>query len=140
MKPGRKSSAELAARPVYVRPLDRLQPPADLSAEGRQLFLDLVLANEPTHFRASDLPLLSAYVRAGLQEQAASAHLEAEGHVTADNKPSAWLAVLGQSQKALVALSHRLRLSPQSRTPTNPKRPPSISYFDRLRLEQHSDG
>ena len=118
MKPGRKSSAGLAAWPVYVRPLDRLQPPADLSAEGRQLFLDLVLANEPTHFRASDLPLLSAYVRAVLQEQAASAHYEAEGHVTADNKPSAWLAVLGQSQKALVALSHRLRLSPQSRTPT----------------------
>ena len=137
-KTGAKSTAELATRVAYSRPLERLAPPADLSEDGRKLFLDLVLANEPTHFRASDLPLVSAYVRAVLQERTASAHLEAEGHVI-DGKPSPWLAVLGQSQKALVALSHRLRLSPQGRSPSNPKRPASVSYYDRMRLEGQSD-
>ena len=71
-KTGAKSTAELATRVAYSRPLERLAPPADLSEDGRKLFLDLVLANEPTHFRASDLPLVSAYVRAVLQERTAS--------------------------------------------------------------------
>jgi hypothetical protein len=56
--------------------LERLAPPSDLSEEGRRIFTDIVLANEPTQFRASDLPLLCSYVRAVLQEQTASAHLE----------------------------------------------------------------
>ena len=137
-KTGAKSSAELSTRAVYVRPLERLRPPADLSEEGRQLFLDLVLGCEPTAFRASDAPLLAAYVRAILQERAASAHLEAEGHVI-DGKPSPWLAVLAQALKGMATLSHRLRLSPQGRSPTNPKRPPSVSYYDRMRLEGQSD-
>jgi phage terminase small subunit len=132
-KTGAKSADELATRAVYVRPLERLRPPADLSEEGRQLFLDLVLSNEASAFRASDAPLLSAYVRAVEMERAASAHLEAEGHVI-DGKPSPWLAVLAQSLKAMSTLSHRLRLSPQGRSPTNPKRPPSVSYYDRARL------
>ena len=88
---------------------------------------------EPTHFRASDLPLLGAYVRAVEMERTASAHLEAEGHVI-DGRPSPWLAVLAQALKGMATLSHRLRLSPQGRSPTNPKRPPSVSYYDRARL------
>jgi phage terminase small subunit len=139
MKTGRKSSAELATSPAYVRPFGRLQPPTDLSEAGRQLFLNLVLGCEPNHFRSSDMPLVTAFVRAALQEQAASAHLEAEGHVI-DGKPSPWLAVLGQSQKALVALSHRLRLSPQGRSPTNPKRPQSVSYYERMAMERAAEG
>lgn len=58
-----------------------------------------MLANEPTQFRASDLPLLCSYVRAVLQEQTASAYLEREGHVV-DGRPSPWLAVLAQATKA----------------------------------------
>jgi phage terminase small subunit len=138
-KTGAKSSAELSTRAAYVRPLERLRPPADLSGDGRQLFLDIVLACEPMQFRASDLPLLSAYVRSVEMERAASAHLEAEGHVI-DGKPSPWLAVLAQSLKAMSTLSHRLRLSPQGRSPTNPKRPQAgVSYYDRMRLEGQSD-
>jgi hypothetical protein len=137
-KTGAKSTAELATRAAYVPRLERLAPPADLSEDGRQVFLELILASEPTAFRASDMPLLTAYVRAVLQERTASAHLEAEGHVV-DGKPSAWLSVLAQSLKAMSTLSHRLRLSPQGRSPTNPKRPPSVSYYDRARLEGQSD-
>jgi hypothetical protein len=137
-KTGAKSSAELSTRAVYVRPLERLRPPADLSEEGRQLFLDLVLGCEATAFRASDAPLLSAYVRAVEMERAASAHLETEGHVI-DGKPSPWLAVLAQALKGMATLSHRLRLSLQGRSPTNPKRPPSVSYYRaamKLAIEQ----
>jgi hypothetical protein len=137
-KTGAKSSAELSTRAAYVRPLERLRPPADLSGDGRQLFLDIVLACEPMQFRASDLPLLSAYVRAVEMERTASAHLEREGHIV-DGKPSPWLAVLAQSLKAMSTLSHRLRLSPQGRSPTNPKRPQAVSYYDRARLEGQSD-
>jgi phage terminase small subunit len=138
-KTGAKSTAELATRPAYVRPFERLAPPPDLTTEGeRQLFLDIVLANEPAQFRASDAPLLSAYVRAVEMERTASAHLEREGHIV-DGKPSPWLAVLAQSLKAMSTLSHRLRLSPQGRSPTNPKRPQAVSYYDRARLEGQSD-
>jgi hypothetical protein len=137
-KTGPKSAAELAT-PVYVRPaLDRLRPPPDLSEDGRQLFLDLVLGCEPTHFRASDMPLLCAYVRAVEMERAATMHLEREGHIL-DGRPSAWLSVLAQALKGMATLSHRLRLSPQGRSPTNPKRPASVSYYDRMRLE-NGDG
>src|SRR6185369_2262636 len=113
-------------------------PPSGLSEEGRQVFLNIVLATEPTQFRASDMPLLTAYVRAIEMERAASARLEAEGHVI-DGKPSPWLAVLAQSLKAMSTLSHRLRLSPQGRSPTNPKQTPSVSYYDRARLEGKND-
>ena len=81
-KTGAKSTAELATRPAYVRSFERLSPPADLTTEGeRKLFLDIVLANEPAQFRASDAPLLAAYVRAVEMERTASAHLEREGHI-----------------------------------------------------------
>jgi P27 family predicted phage terminase small subunit len=138
MKTGRPSSEDKAARVALVRPFERLQPPSDLTEDGRKIFLDIVLANEPTHFRASDLPLLCTYVRAILQERAASERLAAEGYVI-DGERSPWLAVQGQAHKTMVALSHRLRLSPQSRSPTNPKRVQPTSYFDRLRLEHDSD-
>jgi phage terminase small subunit len=134
-KTGAKSAAELATRAAYVRPLERLAPPAGLSEDARQVFLDIVSACEATHFRASDMPLLAAYIRAVLQEWTASAHLEAEGHVT-DSRPSPWLAVLGQATKTMAMFSHRLRLSPPGRSPTNPKRPAPANYYERQRLER----
>jgi Phage terminase, small subunit len=84
--------------------------------------------------------VLCSYVRAVLQEQTASAHLEREGDVV-DGRPSPWLAVLAQAIKAMTTFSHRLRLSPQGRSPTNPKRrrPMSVSYYDRARWEGHSN-
>ena len=98
-----------------------------------------MLANEPAQFRASDIPLLTGYIRAIEMERAASAHLEAEGHVI-DGSRRPWLAVLAQSLKAMSTLSHRLRLCPQGRSPTNPKRTQSVSYYDRMRLmEGESD-
>jgi hypothetical protein len=51
-----------------------------------------------------------------------------------DGKPSPWLAVQAQSLKGMSILSHRLRLSPQGRSSTNPKRPPSVSFYERAHL------
>ena len=139
MKTGRKSTAELSTPHVYLPRPDRLAPPPDLTPEGRTLFLDIVLANEATHFRPSDTVLLSAYVRACLLEQEASATLAANGHVTGDGKVSPWLSVLAQALKTMSTLAHRLRLSPQGRSPSIPKRVPPTSYYDRMRLEHGDD-
>jgi hypothetical protein len=59
------------------------------------------------------MSLLVRFVEAdGLAERAAK---ELRKHPVVDGKPSAWLAVQEKSVRALVSLSMRLRLSPQSR-------------------------
>jgi phage terminase small subunit len=65
------------------------------------------------HFRQTDLPLLSRYCEAAiLAEQAA---LELRNGAVVDGKPSPWIVIQEKSVRAMVALSMRLRLSPQSR-------------------------
>jgi hypothetical protein len=48
-----------------------------------------------------------------------------------------WLTVFEKASRALVALSMRLRLSPQARAPNNPgsKQPPPPSYYDTMRAQ-----
>jgi hypothetical protein len=65
----------------------------------------------------------------------AATMLAAEGTVIDGGKLSPWLAVHVAMTKAMLGLSHRLRLSPQSRSPTNPKRLQAVSVYDRMRLE-----
>ena len=113
-----------------------LSPPPDLTVDERQVFLDIVTASKPNAFRASDLPLLSAYVRAIVLERRSASEL-----TDGDTKA---LARWEKATKAMVALSMRLRLSPQSRAANNPTRPGSqreapVSYFDRMELEGVSD-
>jgi hypothetical protein len=111
----------------------RLTPPPDLGPDEREIFIDLVAANKPEHFRASDLPLLSAYVRAVSLERRSAAEL-------ADGDDEA-LARWNGAVKALLGLSQRLRLSPQSRQPNNPTRPGGgkperpLSVYERMALE-----
>ena len=91
----------------------RLEPPTSLSDVERKLFIDLVTACDATHFRPSDLPLLCRYCEAAvLAEQAAQ---ELRRGAIEDGKPSAWITVQEKTVRAMVALSMRLRLSPQSR-------------------------
>jgi phage terminase small subunit len=105
----------------------------------RRLFIDLIGASKPEAFRPSDLPLLCAYCRAIAKERQAWARLEAEGDVV-DGKPSPWLAVWAQAHKSMIAFSHRLRLSPQGRSPTNPSRPERpLSVYDRMNLERSDE-
>jgi Phage terminase, small subunit len=134
----RRSAASLSTVTI-TGTLSRLSPPADLGEVERRLFIDLIGASKPEAFRPSDLPLLCAYCRAIAKERQAWGRLEAEGDVI-DGKPSAWLAVWAQAHKSMLAFSHRLRLSPQGRSPTNPARPERpLSAYDRMDLERRGE-
>jgi hypothetical protein len=123
------ASAQLAIVPGTPQ---RLRPPPELSATERKIFAELVASSKPDHFRASDLPLLCAYCRAIALERHSAKALAAGD----DKALPRWT----QAGKAMVALSMRLRLSPQARAPNNPTRPQpqshaAVSYYDRARLE-----
>jgi phage terminase small subunit len=92
----------------------RLDPPASLPEAERGIFVDLVNACEPKHFRPSDLPLLLRYCEASVLAEHAARELRQTGAVV-NGKPSPWIAVQEKAVRAMVALSMRLRLSPQSR-------------------------
>jgi len=109
---GRKSADALAVVNVIAK-RPRLQPPPSLPEAERSIFKDLVAACDPEHFRASDLPLLVRYTESiVLADQAA---LELRKGAVLEGRSSPWLAVQREAIKAMVALSMRLRLSPQSR-------------------------
>ena len=129
----RRSSASFSVISVDGTP-PRLSPPADLGELERKTFLDIVLACKLSHFQPSDLPLLAAYCRAIVLERQASNALAVAGHVTEDGRVSPWMKVWEQASKAMLSLAHRLRLSPQGRSPTVPQRSQSGSYYDRMRL------
>jgi len=101
---------------------NRLRPPPDLPQPERDLFVAVVAANPPTHFRDSDLPLLVQYCAAAVLSERAMAELRTSPIV--DGKPSAWLAVFEKANRAMLGLSMRLRVSPQARQANNPTRPP----------------
>ena len=132
----RKSAASFGFPTVNGSP-ERLRPPPDLGEPERAIFVDLVAGTKPDAFRNSDTPLLAAYCRAIALERRSAAELGA-----GDDKA---LARWERATKAMVALSMRLRLSPQARAPNNPSRPsrpePVTNYYDRMRLEEaDSDG
>jgi phage terminase small subunit len=88
----------------------------------------------PGHFQASDLPLLVRYVEASVLAEQAASQLRLEGPVVA-GRVSPWVTVQEKSVRALVALSMRLRLSPQARAPNNPSRPPpQVSHYEKMSL------
>ena len=115
------------------RPSSRVRPPANLPAPERDLFVELVAANPPNHFRPSDLPLLVQYCAAVVLGERAAAELRRAPVV--NGKSSPWLVVFEKCSRATIALAMRLRLSPQARAPNNPKRlDPSLSHYEKMRL------
>jgi len=127
----RRSAASFAIPSVTGAP-PRLSPSADLAPDERQVFCDLVASSKPDAFRSSDSPLLAAYCRAIALERRSAQELAA-----GDEKA---LARWNGATKAMVALSMRLRLSPQSRQPNNPSRPGGkperpLSVYERMSLE-----
>ena len=100
----------------------RLRPPETLGERERQLFVDLVAGSKASHFQATDLPLLSRYCELSFLAETAAGRLRNEGPVIG-GRTSPWVSVLEKATKGLVALSMRLRLSPQARAPNNPTRP-----------------
>jgi phage terminase small subunit len=110
---GRKSADELAVLSINGKG-PRLEPPSFLPKAERSVFLDLVNSADLDHFRASDLPLLCRYAEAVVLAEQAAKHLR-RGVVSQEGKVSAWIVVQEKAVRAMVALSMRLRLSPQSR-------------------------
>jgi phage terminase small subunit len=111
----------------------RLRPPAELVGEEREAFVDVVSSVGPAHFQAADLPLLVSFSRYIVQERTADAHLRAEGLVVG-SRPSPWVYIMEKASRALLVLSVRLRLSPQSRARTQVKPQGPTSYYDKLKL------
>ena len=93
---------------------DRLEPPASLAPDARAAFLDIVNAYEPEHFRPGDAKLLARLASAHTWAERAEQNLELDGGVI-EGRPSPWLSVLGQNVRAVVMLSTKLKLCPQSR-------------------------
>jgi hypothetical protein len=85
-----------------------------VSSEVAAIIDELVRQVAPEHFRQSDGPLLEQYAQAIALGRQAYAALEAEGPVVGA-RANPWLVVLEKAQRAVVALSARLRLSPQHR-------------------------
>jgi phage terminase small subunit len=109
---GRKSGASLGVLQVDGKP-NRLNPPTSLSAAERAIFFDVVAACDRDHFRPSDLPLLVRYVEAAALGDQAAEQLRLGAVI--NGKTSPWIIVQEKAVRAMVALSMRLRLSPQSR-------------------------
>jgi P27 family predicted phage terminase small subunit len=125
----RRSASDLAV----VRPdggFTRMRPPAELGEEERAVWQQIVVACDAKHFRASDAPLLARYCEAVVLARRAAAMLGAEGPVVA-GRTNPWLVVQEKAVRAMVALSLRLRISPQARLRTDgmaPKEAPGSIY------------
>lgn len=113
---GRKSAASLETPRASRRSgKARVEPRSTAPAPVAALIREIVFAVDADHFRVSDWPLLESYAKAILLEQKAYAELEMAGPVTPKGKLSPWLAVIEKSGRQIVAVSARLRLSPQHR-------------------------
>jgi len=134
----RKSAASLSVVPLDSRNV-RLKPPANLPELEKALFVSLVAANPPQHFRESDMPLLVQYCNACILSERAMDELRAEPII--NNRSTAWLTVFEKASRAMVALSMRLRLSPQARAPNNSgARPtPRLSAYEQEALRDAED-
>jgi phage terminase small subunit len=113
-KTGRRSAAERSV----IRPAGgfnrRLRPPADLGEAEQSVWRQIVLACDERHFEPSDAPLLVRYCQNVVLARRAADALTAEGAVIG-GRPNPWLVVSEKCDRALVALSMRLRISRQAR-------------------------
>jgi hypothetical protein len=96
----------------------RLEPPGSLSAAERAAFVATVESVNADHFAAEDLPLLSAYCAASVQERAIAAALVGASQEDVDRLRAAMSRAAGD----LVKLARALRLGPMARN-ANRRRP-----------------
>lgn len=99
------------ADPADVRP--RMAPPRTLTADEAKVWKALVRAVASDHFAPCDRPLISEYCRAvALADKAAKA---LEDGAVLNGKASPWISIQEKAVRAIVAISMRLRVAPQSR-------------------------
>jgi phage terminase small subunit len=110
----RKSRAALDLASHVNAASNRLRPPDDLPADVVAVFRRIVASTDPRHFVPADLDLLVRYCKAIADAALADRMLATDGYVI-DGKPSAWIAIQREANRAIAVLATRLRLSPQSR-------------------------
>ena len=111
----RKSAASLSVVNVAGTP-SRLAPPDDLDIDVREIWIQLVGANRPQHFKPSDGPLLRQYCeQIVLAERAAHEMQAAGGPVLPDGRMSPWFGVQQRAVRTMGVLANRLRLAPSAR-------------------------
>jgi phage terminase small subunit len=110
---GRKSDANLSTIAIEGQSNPPV-PPASLSEPERVMFVDIVAGCSADHFRKPELPLLSRYCEAACLAAQAAHELRTHGAVV-DGKVSPWIVIQEKQIRAMVSLSMRLRLAPQSR-------------------------
>jgi P27 family predicted phage terminase small subunit len=93
---------------------NRLKAPDSLSDRAKQIFERLTASVNPDQFRPSDMPLIEQYANAICMAETAQNELDTNGAVV-DGKTSPYIAIQEKAIRSMVALSMRLRLSPQSR-------------------------
>ena len=138
--PRKTAEAIIAERRVHDA-TPHLRPRDGLSTDVRKLFVDIVTSNPVDHFRPTDAHLLEQFCVAILTAQEAAAALAKDGPVIG-GKASAWIVVQEKSIRSMVALSMRLRLSPQSRL--DPKtsgraQAKSLSFYEMEALHEDAN-
>jgi hypothetical protein len=111
---------------------ERLHPAKDLTKAEAAVFAELVGSSPREQFHFSDRPLLDQYARATALERATFRKL-------ADGDTSV-LVLWEKMHRATIALSLRLRLSPQGRKQHPPKGSGrSLSAYERMALGESED-
>lgn len=114
----RKSAVAIATLEPRGR---RLEPPPGLSEAERAVFVAAVRSVKPGHFAAEDVPLLTVYCAAIVQERAIARELEAaEEEKAKDRLRTAHGRVAG----SLTRLARSLRLGAMARAPSRNRRLP----------------
>ena len=113
----------------------RLHPPPGLSEAAKVEFARIVLCEKPDHFRDSDLSMLCQFC-----EAAALAELAIKEALRENPPNGRWMMSWREGTRTMKDLALRLRLSPQSRQPNNPRRVrPAVSYYEQAELEAHDE-
>ena len=106
MKRGRPSASSLSV--VALHSARRVEPPPNLSKVESEIFRKTVASCDPSHFVASDVPLLVAYAKAIVTNDKAYDELNRNYSRDAAN-------LWDRSMKNFISLSRSLRLGPRSR-------------------------
>ncbi len=109
-----------------------VRPPPTLSEPARQVFEALAASVDYEHFLPSDAPLLAQYAEAVVLAERSARQLQ--GPVDAKA-----LVLWEKANRVLVALSMRLRLSPQARR-EKAQAPRPIDWSTRYGLTHRHDG
>jgi hypothetical protein len=126
----RRSKAELL---VAIPPAPKrisVRPPPTLSEPARRVFEQLASSVDYEHFVFSDVPLLAQYAEAIVLTEHSAAELRVSPNPQA-------LALWEKATRVMVALSMRLRLSPQARREKARAQPRQVEWSESFGM-QHS--